>query len=50
MTTLQLARSATHEEPLSSILTAVDLSRSYGDGDARVHALRGISLEIEEAA
>jgi putative ABC transport system ATP-binding protein len=30
----------------SSVLTATDISRRYGDGDTAVDALRGVSLEI----
>jgi len=33
----------------SGVVTAVNVRRSYGEGDALVHALRGIDLEIEKA-
>ena len=31
---------------MDSIVTAVDVHRRYGEGDAAVHALRGVSLDI----
>ena len=30
-----------------TVVTAADLTRRYGEGDTTVHALRGVSLEIE---
>src|SRR5215210_1771470 len=30
-----------------AVIEAVDLTRTYGEGDAAVHALRGVSLDIE---
>src|SRR5215813_3132610 len=32
-----------------AVVTAANLSKRYGQGDARVEALRDVSLEIEEA-
>ena len=34
----------------SSVVTATDITRRYGEGDTAVDALRGISLEIETGA
>jgi putative ABC transport system ATP-binding protein len=34
---------------LSGVVTAANVRRTYGEGDALVHALRGIDLEIETA-
>src|SRR5919201_110871 len=50
MSILQLARKQ-RPEPASSgcVLSAIEISKRYGEGDARVDALRGVSLEIEEA-
>jgi putative ABC transport system ATP-binding protein len=48
MSILQLNRRGAPERIASpSILAAVDVSRRYGEGDAHVDALRGVSLEIE---
>src|SRR6059058_4497205 len=33
----------------SGVVTAANVRRTYGEGDALVHALRGIDLEIETA-
>jgi putative ABC transport system ATP-binding protein len=32
-----------------TVVTADDLTRRYGEGDTTVHALRGVSLEVESA-
>jgi putative ABC transport system ATP-binding protein len=49
MSILQLSRrEATVPEPSAGVLAAVEVTRRYGEGDAHVDALRGISLEIEE--
>jgi putative ABC transport system ATP-binding protein len=32
--------------PPDAVVTATDVGRRYGDGDAAVHALRGVSLDI----
>src|ERR671935_1137939 len=50
MSILQLARKQ-RPEPASSgcVLCAVEVRKRYGEGDAHVDALRGVSLEIEEA-
>ena len=46
MTTLQTpARTRTAH----AVVTATGLSRHYGEGDTAVHALRNVSIEIEEA-
>ena len=37
------------EAPLDSVVEAHDLTRVYGEGDAAVHALRGVSLGVERA-
>jgi putative ABC transport system ATP-binding protein len=48
MSILQLTRRGAPERiASSSVLAAVDVSRRYGEGDAHVDALRGVSLEIE---
>src|SRR5689334_17066540 len=48
MSILQLTRPAVPERSASpSVVAAVDVSRRYGEGDAHVDALRGVSLEIE---
>ena len=31
---------------MSAVIDAVNVTKTYGDGDARVHALRGLSLKI----
>jgi putative ABC transport system ATP-binding protein len=50
MSLLQFARREAPDATVSDgILSAVDLSKRYGEGDTAVHALRGISLEIEKA-
>jgi putative ABC transport system ATP-binding protein len=41
-------REATVGPPPAAVLAAVDVTRRYGEGDAHVDALRGVSLEIEE--
>lgn len=38
---------ATTLEPMTSSLTANDVSKTYASGDAAVHALRSVDLEIE---
>jgi putative ABC transport system ATP-binding protein len=49
MSILQLSRrETTVPEPSAGVLAAVEVTRRYGEGDAHVDALRGISLEIEE--
>jgi putative ABC transport system ATP-binding protein len=35
--------------PVSAVVTARDLTRCYGEGETAVHALRGVSREIERA-
>ena len=35
------------EESSGSVIKAVEVTRTYGDGEAAVHALRGVSLNIE---
>jgi putative ABC transport system ATP-binding protein len=48
MSLLQFARRETPETTLSdAILTAVAVSKSYGESETAVHALREVSLEIE---
>ena len=50
MSILQLARKETPEPAASGcVLSAVEVTKRYGEGDAHVDALRGVSLEIEEA-
>src|SRR5207244_7036467 len=50
MSVLQLASRETPVPAASgSVLSAVEVSKPYGEGDAHVDALRGVSLEIEEA-
>src|SRR5205809_4373418 len=50
MSILQLSRRETPQPALSGcVLSAVEVSKRYGEGDAHVDALRGVSLEIEEA-
>src|SRR5881392_1587642 len=48
MSILQLARKET-PAPCACVLSALEVSKRYGEGDAHVDALRGVSLEIEEA-
>jgi putative ABC transport system ATP-binding protein len=49
MSILQLARRETPQPaPSGPVLSAVEVSKRYGEGDAHVDALRGVSLEIEE--
>ena len=38
---------STAETTRLSVVTARDVVRRYGEGDCAVHALRGVSLEIE---
>jgi putative ABC transport system ATP-binding protein len=46
---LQLSkREPTAPPPCAAVLAAAEVTRCYGEGDAHVDALRGISLEIEE--
>jgi putative ABC transport system ATP-binding protein len=40
---------STAETTRVSVVAARDLVRRYGDGECAVHALRGVSLEIEQA-
>ncbi len=48
MSILQFASRETAEPALSGcVLAAVEVSKRYGEGDAHVDALRGVSLEIE---
>ena len=50
MSILELTHRRTPESaPSGSVLCAVDVRKRYGEGDAQVEALRGISLEVEEA-
>ena len=35
--------------PAGTVVEAHDLVRVYGEGDAAVHALRGVSLGVERA-
>jgi putative ABC transport system ATP-binding protein len=35
------------ERSSEAVIEAVDVTRTYGEGDAAVHALRGVSLDIE---
>ena len=47
---MTIASAATGEEfegNVEAVIKAVDLARTYGEGEAAVHALRGVSLEIE---
>jgi putative ABC transport system ATP-binding protein len=37
------------EGPVGAVVEAHDLTRVYGEGDAAVHALRGVSLGVEKA-
>jgi putative ABC transport system ATP-binding protein len=32
-----------------AVVSAIDLERTYGEGDTAVHALRGVSLDVERA-
>ena len=49
MSILQLSRREPMAPPPSAaVLAAAEVTRRYGEGDAHVDALRGISLEIEE--
>jgi putative ABC transport system ATP-binding protein len=49
MSILQLSkREPTAPPPSTAVLAAAEVTRRYGEGDAHVDALRGISLEIEE--
>src|SRR5215475_12994001 len=41
-------REATNGPAPAAVLAAIDVTRRYGEGDAQVDALRGVSLEIEE--
>src|SRR3954470_12574303 len=43
------SRDAGELPQLSGVVTAANVRRTYGEGDAVVHALRGIDLEIETA-
>src|SRR5437868_14086779 len=50
MSILEFARrEAPASRPSDCILSAVEVSRHYGEGDTAVHALSSVSLEIEEA-
>src|SRR5437870_9895773 len=50
MSLLQFARRELPDATaVDGILSAVDVSKRYGEGDTAVHALRGVSLEIEKA-
>jgi len=50
MSVLQLERRETPTPaPSGSVLSAVELNKRYGEGDSHVDALRGVSLEIEQA-
>jgi putative ABC transport system ATP-binding protein len=50
MSLLQFARREAPDATVSdAILSAVELDKRYGDGDTAVHALCGVSLEIETA-
>src|SRR5204862_1900349 len=50
MSILQLSRRETPQPAASGcVLSAVEVSKRYGEGDAHVDALRGVSLEIEQA-
>jgi putative ABC transport system ATP-binding protein len=50
MSILQLARKPTPEPaPPGCVLHADEVRKRYGEGDTHVDALRGVSLEIEEA-
>src|SRR4051794_21508597 len=49
MSVLQLARRETPvATPSGNVLSAVELSKRYGEGDSHIEALRGVSLAIEE--
>ncbi len=49
MSILQLSkREPTAAPPSAAVLATAEVTRRYGEGDAQVDALRGISLEIEE--
>jgi putative ABC transport system ATP-binding protein len=43
-------RTVVVQEPRQSVVTARDVVRTYGEGDAAVHALRGVSLDFAEGA
>jgi len=50
MSMLQLTRRETPVPAASGyVLSAAEVSKRYGEGDSHVDALRGVSLEIEEA-
>jgi putative ABC transport system ATP-binding protein len=50
MSALQLAsRETPVPAPSGCVLSAVEISKRYGEGDSHVDALHGVSLEIEEA-
>jgi putative ABC transport system ATP-binding protein len=38
---------AAHQDRRPTVVSATDVARQYGEGDTAVHALRGISLEVE---
>ena len=50
MSTHATARRSVVVEDRDAVATARDVVRQYGDGDAAVHALRGVSLDIAQAA
>jgi putative ABC transport system ATP-binding protein len=49
MSALEVVREELRPAAARSVLAADAVSKCYGEGDARVDALRGVSLEIEEA-
>src|SRR5687768_2852622 len=47
MTIASAAPGQEFEESAESVIKAAELTRTYGEGEAAVHALRGVSLDIE---
>ena len=47
MTIASAAPGQDFEESAESVIKAAELTRTYGEGEAAVHALRGVSLDIE---
>jgi len=37
----------TSEDRTDAVIEAIGVARTYGEGEAAVHALRGVSLEVE---
>jgi putative ABC transport system ATP-binding protein len=47
MTIEPAASGRTFQESTDAVIEAVEVVRTYGEGEAAVHALRGVSLEVE---